>query len=289
MQAVRAAFSQSKSLAAPSAPARPTVTKGGLDALFHVQLGEPLESAAASPCGKTLAISATGSVVLLDSHGTIIRRSDAVGEDPPNVIAWSSDSRWVGCCSDDGYARIVAVESGALAIEHLIAEEPAPGKRTRCVPSEHCLFVGGTSSASGATSFVGAAGPLIHACEVPGGKLVYSVSTDAPVRAMCRSPPSLVALWAVAAAYKGGVLLVSASGDSISKLSSRGHPRSLATSHQWLASATFDGTVELWDVAKRAASSERPSEADKTYKTFCGSDGARVEHRVPSECHLIAI
>eukprot|EP00966_Prymnesium_polylepis_P302574 6990112-Prymnesium_polylepis.1 len=270
--AVRKAFASRPQPQASCArpPTEPKAVKGGLDVLYHVQLGDHLENAAVSSCGRMLAAATAGaSVLFVDAKdGTVSGRCDTLGEDSPNAIAWSADSSWIVCCSDDGCARVISVDSGALVLEHLIAEEPEPGKRKRCVPSEQAIVLDGAS-------FVAAAGHLIHTCGVPDGRLRSSLSADAPVRGLCRSPPSLMGHWAYAAAYKGGVLLVSPSGDGISKLSSRGHLRSLAMSDQWLAAAAFDGSIELWDVAKRAATtSQRRREADKTTKAFCGSDGA---------------
>ena len=249
---------------------RPTAAKGGLDLLYHVQLGDTLESATASSCKRILAAAADGCVVLVDTtDGSMIRRSDTMGEDPPNVIAWSSDSAWLVCCSDDGIARVISADKGTVVLEHVVAKDPDHGKRQRCVPSDHAIFID-------ATSFAAAAGSLIHVCEVPGGKLSHTLSTDAPVHALCRSPPSLAVHWAYAAAFKGGVVLVSLSGDRISHLSSCGHLHSLAVTDQWLAACTLEGTIELWDVAKRATTM-RPSEAEKTVRPFCGSDGVALD------------
>ena len=250
--------------------ARPEVKRAGLELLYHVQLSDFLGSATMSPCSRKLAAASADSVIVVDAKdGTVAMSSDELGDDPPNVVAWSPDSAWIVSCGDDGYARLVAIDSGAVVLEHAIAEEPEPGKRRLCVASDHAVF------ADDAT-FVAAAGRLIHACAVPSGTLRHALSTDAPVCALCRSPPNLTAHWAYAAGYKGGVLLVSSRGEHVSRLTARGHMRSLAVSGQWLASGGFDGTLELWDVAKRAEAVERPKEAEKTLKAYCGSDGAAL-------------
>ena len=274
LPAVRAAFSrpQSQPPSSPSAGVSegPTASRGGLELLYHAQLGGPLSGATASPCCKFIAVSTDeGSVVLLDgTKGDEIRRTEPLADDAPNAIAWSIGSTFLVCCGDDAYARVVAVDSGAVVFEHLISEEPAPGKRRRCVPSEHVIVVD-------ETCFVAAAGAVIHACGLLDGQLRHAISTEAPVRALCRSPTTLRGYWAYAAAYKGGVLLVSQSGESHCKLYSRSHLQSLAVSDQCLAAAGVDGTVELWDDTTRATGPQG-REAKKTVQTFCGSDGAAL-------------
>lgn len=275
LPAVRAAFTQPRagSVAPSSAPsARPTALKGGLDVLFHVQLGEHLERATLSPCRQIYAAaSIAGSIILVEmTHGTVLRRSEEpLGGEPPNALAWSLDSTWLVGCSDDGHARVVSVSSGAVVCSHAVSEEPEPGKRRRCVACENVVAIADSA-------FVAAAGTLVHACEVPSGRLRHTLSTGAPVRGLCRSPSGLMAHWAYAAAYKGGVVLVSSGGAVVCQLSVRGHPRSLSVSDQWLAVAAFDGSIALWDVAKRAEA-ERPGEAERTCNAFCGTDGAALE------------
>ena len=265
---VRDAFSGAKPPSAPTR-ARLEAQKGGLELLYHVHLSEFLGSAALSS-GGMLAVTTADQVIIVDAKdGTVSVSSDALGDDPPNAVAWSPGATWIVCCSDDGYAGVMASSSGTVALEHLVAEDAEPGKRRRCVPSDHAIFV--TDNI-----VVAAAGRLIHACLVPGGDMQHSVAADAPVCALCRSPPNLEAHWAYAAGYKGGVLLVSTRGERVGQLYSRGHLRSLAVSAQWLAGGGFDGTLELWDVAKRAEEAERPSEAEKTLMSFCGSDGVAL-------------
>ena len=271
MLAGRGLISAQPSAAAVAASVRPRPRAGGFELLFHVQLGDYLGGAALSPCGRMLAAAGADCVTIVSAKdGTVGISSDELGDDPPNAVDWSTDSAYLVVCSDDGYARVVAVSTGKLVFEHLIADEPEPGKRPRCVASDHATFTNDATC-------VAAAGRLVHACAVPGGGLSHAVTADAPVCSLCRSPPNLAAHWAYAAGYKGGVLLVSSGGELVSNLSSRGHLRSLTASSRWLAAGGFDGTLELWDMAKRSESAEeRREEADKTLKAFCGSDGAAL-------------
>ena len=269
--AVRDAF---KPQAAPKQKASPTAYKGGLDEVWSVQLGEPLCELAKATSGLVLAAAtADGVIALVDgAEGALKLRCGALGDEPPNAIAFSSDSTWLVACYDDAHARVVS-DSGAVVLAHLVAPDPEPGKRQRCVAAEHVVTLGGAS-------FAAAAGRLVHTCRVPDGKLEHSLLVDANVRALCAAPPNLMAHWEYAVAYQGTVLLVSPGGEGTLRFSSRQPLRSLAVSDKWLAGGAFDGTVELWDVATRATStSQHRPEADRSLQAYCGSDGASLQWR----------
>ena len=257
-----AAPQRSKPTAAPSR-SKPNVRLGGLDVEFRAKVGESLWCVARAPSGLLAAATAEGVVVFVDgARGAIRARSEATGE-PPNAMAFTGDSRFLLCCADDGCARALDAANGGVIFEHTVAEEPVAGKRPRVVAADHCIAL--------ADALVAAAGRLIHACAVPSGTLEHALSADAPVRALRGAAPGAAPGWAYAAAYTGGVLLVSRGGEIVRELQSERPLRSLATSERWLAAAAFDGTVELWEnVAEPAASPD--GGAGHQLQAHCGSD-----------------
>ena len=251
-----------------AAPSRSTlkVRLGGLEVAFHATVGESLWCVAKAPSSLLLAAAtAEGVVAFVDgANGAIRARSEATYE-PPNAMAFTDDSRFLACCADDGCARVLDAASGSLIFEHVVAEDLGSGKRPRAVAADHCIAL--------SDALVAAAGRLIHVCAVPEGKLEHALSAAAPVRALRGAAPGAAPSWAYAAAYTGGVLLVSRSGEIVRALTSERPLRSLAASERWLAAAAFDGTVELWDVAEPAAAAAPQGDgAGHRLQAHCGSD-----------------
>ena len=267
--------------AAPSPRAQqPTIRKGGMDVIFHAKIASGLCCVVAAADNSRIAAATDEGVVVfingLDINGlggTIQARCE-VADFPPNAMAFSSAALWLVVCTDDGYARVVASDSGKMLLEHAVAEESVAGKRPRRCAADHCIAFDDV--------FVAAAGRLVHACRVPEGQLEHARLVDKPIRALCSAPPALAPSWAYAAAFQGGIMLVSRGGEIVCALGSEQPLRSLALSGRWLAAAAFDGTVELWDVAgDPAADAGAPSQdrdgADHRLQAYCGSDGQDLQ------------
>lgn len=155
---------------------------------------------------------------------------------------------------------------------HTVTEPAHDGKRPRIVPIDHATVV-----TDGGVAYVAAAGRLVHTCGVPDGELQHSVHLESPVRAICAAATSQPSpSWSYALATADGVRLMSRAGEAVRELTSKRIVRSLgSTDGKWLAAATMDGSVELWDVAT-------PRQASGPYYTlnaYNGSDGMTLEWR----------
>ena len=305
LNAVQRAFQRDNAPPASAEPKKVAVRKGGLEVIYHVKVGESLCCLAKAPGlveaprRRLAAATDDGDVAFLDAaDGSVCARSDATDE-PPNAMAFTQDGLCLVSVSDDGIARVMD-ESGALLFAHAVAETPAAGKRARCVAADHLI-------ALGSGGFVAAAGRLVHTCRgpgaetepgsaagAPGWQLAHALVADAPIRALCGAPremPASCAYWAYAAAHKGGIILVSQQGEVVRKLSSAQPLRSLAMpltslgmgpqgEPRWLAASTFDGNIELWDVARPAPSDGATPAAvaaaglaPHRLQSYAGSDG----------------
>ena len=66
---------------------------------------------------------------------------------------------------------------------------------------------------------------------------------------MCAAPQSEEAFWwAYAVAVAGGVRLVSRAGEAVRELTTQRTLRSLGAHGPWLAAASMEGALELWDL-----------------------------------------
>ena len=250
---------------AASAPTKASVRKGGLEKVFEVKVGDSLACIAKAPSGLLAAATDDGEIVFIDGADGSRRASNDAMDDAPNEMSFTSSSKWLMTASDDGCARVLS-GFGAVVFEHSVAEEPAAGKRARCVAVDHLIAL---ADGGGGDAFVAAAGRLVHACGVPDGQLQHALTADSPIRALCAAPSAVAPSWAYAAAYQGAILLVSRRGEVVRKLTSERPTRSLAISERWLAAGAFDGTVELWDVATPSAASD----CNRRLQAYCGSDG----------------
>lgn len=252
--------SKAEAPAAPAAPSRPVLRLGGLDVAWRVSLGRI--RCAAVRDGRLAAATDDGAVVFLDAGGAVAARSAPVEDSEANDVALGADGSWAVACYDDGYARVASARDGALLLEHAVAAPAAAGKRQRRVAATRVL-------ALPRNRFAAAAGRLVHAVDARSGALAHAVACDAPVRGLCAAPPA-VQSWAYGCSHGGGVVLVADDGSVAARLASARPLRALAASATWLAAATFDGAVELWDAA---APGGEPDGA-VALRSSCGCDGA---------------
>ena len=130
LNAVQRAFSRDNTPPTSAEPEKAAVRKGGLKVVFHVKVGESL-CCVASMSGRLAAATDAGDVVFIDgADGTRRARCDATDE-PPNALAFTRDARYLISVCDDGCARVMGSNSGAVLFSHAVVEEPAAGKRPR--------------------------------------------------------------------------------------------------------------------------------------------------------------
>ena len=228
--------SKAEAPAAPAAPSRPVLRLGGLDVAWRVSLGRI--RCAAVRDSRLAAATDDGAVVFLDAGGAVAARSAPVEDSEANDVALGADGSWA------------------------VAAPAAAGKRQRRVAATRVL-------ALPRDRFAAAAGRLVHAVDARSGALAHAVACDAPVRGLCAAPPEIDA-WAYGCSHGGGVVLVADDGSVAARLASARPLRALAASATWLAAATFDGAVELWDAAAPAG---EPDGA-VSLRSSCGCDGA---------------
>ena len=239
--AVRRAFAPPKE--EPKEPEKPVARKGGLQVLFRTRVSEEGLSDAIANRNFIAAATADGTVAFVDaSDGRVAAQCDELDGMSPNVMVFASE-QWLVHGSDDANIRIISL-NGELLHTHAVTEPAQEGKRPRCSPIDHaCVYGHGDT-----VSYAAAAGRLIHACKVSDGQLAHVVQLDSLVRAMCAAPMGGHATsWAYAAAYTGGIRLVSNAGEAVRELITQRAVRSLRSSGPWLAAGAMDGIVELWE------------------------------------------
>lgn len=131
LNAVQRAFSRDNT-PPPTSAEKAAIRKGGLSLVFHVKVGESLSCIAKAPSSLLAAATEAGDVVFVDgADGTTRARCDS-NDEPPNALAFTRSGRWLISVCDDGHARVMATDSGAVLSDHPVVEEPVMGKRPRC-------------------------------------------------------------------------------------------------------------------------------------------------------------
>jgi len=271
MLAVKRAFSRGSGSAAPAPPPKPSATLGGLEILFRTRLDECLVDVVHSPeRGVLAAATADGAIAIVDAtDGQVKVVAELDEEEPPNAMAFTPE--FLLHCGEDGCVRLVAVDNGTVVHSHSMTEAAEEGKRPRC------RAVDGVVPLDGA--FVAAAGCLVHACRVhaaaPFCELEHVLRAEAHVDAICAAPAREATRWSYAFALKGGVRLVSRQGQPVCELRTGSMIRSLGVFEHWLAAATYDGAVLLWDLEASFFPGAQAAPT-VTLRSFCGSDGKEL-------------